>query len=517
MNLLLLLSSRKKSFLLAALAFTALSVVAFSGAAQGRDRPYDQSASQPQSQAVSHPTPTQPSEAQNDLGSRLPLWSCLPFVGVLLSIALVPMFAPIFWHHHVVKVSFAWALCFAIPFIIFFRGEASHELLKVVLCDYVPFLILLWGLFSISGGIYLRGTLVGKPLVNTLILLIGTVLASWMGTTGAAMLLIRPLIRANKSRRYKTHTVIFFIFLVANIGGVLTPLGDPPLFLGFLHGVPFFWTFSLFPQLLLAMALLLAIYFVVDMILYRREGHATEPSQEGRERLSLRGSHNFILLVGVMAAVLMSASWKIGDYRLLGIEFTYQSTLRDLLIVALGIVSIYTTRAEHRDANGFSWAPIKEVAYLFIGIFVTITGPLAILQAGPSGAAAPLISAVTSPAHYYWASGMLSSFLDNAPTYLTFFNLALGKLAINPTDVTAILTHQLNHPASAQFIRDLAAVSVGSVFFGANTYIGNAPNFMVRSIAEAAKVPMPSFFGYCLWSGGILIPVFTLIMFIFSV
>jgi Na+/H+ antiporter NhaD/arsenite permease-like protein len=445
------------------------------------------------------------------LGQELPLWSGLPFVGILLSIAIIPMIAPVFWHHHYPKVSIAWSLALAVPFVIAYRGEAVYQLSHIVLADYIPFLILIGGLFIVSGGIYLKGTLVGKPLINTAMLLIGTVLASWMGTTGAAMLLIRPVIRANKARRYKVHTIVFFIFLVANIGGTLTPLGDPPLFLGFLKGVPFFWTLHLWPQMLIAAVPLLVIYFILDTVLVRKEKFSPQSDSTGQEKLAIQGWYNFLLLLGIVGAVLMSGSLDLGDYSLFGIHFTYQSTLRDILIVILTLVSLATTKKHHRAANDFSWGPIREVAILFFGIFITIVAPLLILRAGMHGSGAFLINAVNTPARFFWATGGLSSFLDNAPTYLTFFTLALGNLGINPSDVTAILDGQLQHPAAAQFVRDLTAISTGSVFMGAMTYIGNAPNFMVRSIAEESKIAMPSFCGYMIWSVGILIPIFVVI------
>jgi Na+/H+ antiporter NhaD/arsenite permease-like protein len=445
------------------------------------------------------------------LGQQLPLWSGLPFVGILLSIAIIPMIAPVFWHHHFPKVSLAWSLVLAIPFVIAYQGEAVYQLSHIVLADYIPFLILIGGLYVVSGGIYLKGTLVGKPAVNTAILLIGTILASWMGTTGAAMLLIRPVIRVNKARRYKVHTIVFFIFLVANIGGTLTPLGDPPLFLGFLKGVPFFWTLHLWPQMLMAAVPLLLIYFVLDTILSRKEKFGPPSDLTGQEKLAVYGWHNFLLLLGIVGAVLMSGSLNLGSYSLFGIHFTYQSTLRDILVVIFTLVSLATTKKPHRVANDFSWAPIREVAILFFGIFITIVAPLLILRAGANGSAAFLINAVNTPGRFFWASGGLSAFLDNAPTYLTFFSLALGNLGINSSDVTAILNGQMFHPAAAQFVHDLTAISTGAVFMGAMTYIGNAPNFMVRSIAEEAKIAMPSFFGYMIWSIGILIPIFVVI------
>ncbi|MGB5107393.1 MAG: sodium:proton antiporter [Candidatus Zixiibacteriota bacterium] len=455
------------------------------------------------------------SSEESHLGERLPLWSCIPFAGVLLSIALIPMIAPTFWHHHFAKIAIGWGLVFALPFFMVYGGEGVQELAHVMLGEYVPFIILLWGLFTVSGGIYISGSIVGRPVVNLTILILGTILASWMGTTGAAMLLIRPLIRANRDRKYKVHTIIFFIFLVANIGGLLTPLGDPPLFLGFLNGVPFFWTFKLWNKLIFSVAYLAILYYIIDSILYRRETKGKPQRFVSYEPLRMQGGVNFVYLLGIIAAVLMSGSWHIGEISVAGLHFTYQSLLRDLLIIGLGIMSLKTTSKRLREANSFSWFPIKEVAYLFIGIFLTIVAPLKILQAGNAGAAHALVSAVHSPASYFWVSGLLSSFLDNAPTYLTFFNMSLGDLGIATGQVHAILSGQLAHPMSAQFVIDLTAISAGAVFFGANTYIGNAPNFMVRSISEESDVAMPSFFGYMLWSGAILIPLFLLMTFVF--
>lgn len=456
-------------------------------------------------------------EGHTETGKHLPLWSCIPFAGILLSIAVFPIVAPTFWHHHYPKVSFAWALILAVPFLIIFKGEAFYQILHIVMVDYIPFIILLWGLFTVSGGIYLKGKLVGKPTVNVIFLIVGTILASWMGTTGAAMLLIRPLLRANRERKHKVHTVVFFIFLVANIGGSLTPLGDPPLFLGFLHGVPFFWTFKILPQMLAAAGILLVLYFIVDAFLYRRDKEFIEAKEEEKESIRIHGSHNFLLLICIMGAVLLSGSWHPGSYSLLGVHVAIESSVRDLLIVLIGIVSWISTKKEFRSANEFSWFPIKEVAFLFAGIFITIIPPLLILKAGTEGSAAFVINAVSKPFHYFWITGALSSFLDNAPTYLTFFNLALGKLSIAPEHVTAVLAGVMDHSATLPFITDLKAISAGAVFFGANTYIGNAPNFMVRSIAEESKVRMPSFFGYMVWSFGILVPLFILITLLFFI
>lgn len=487
--------------------FVALSIFAGSLSAAGTNEQYESNvkAVEARQQAI----------AKLQLGQQLPLWSCIPFVGILLSIALIPMIAPVFWHHHFPKIAFGWGLLFAIPFVMIYGSTGLHELLHVLLGEYVPFIILLWGLYTVSGGIYFRGSLVGKPAVNIVILLIGTALASWMGTTGAAMLLIRPLIRANKERRYKVHTVVFFIFLVANVGGLLTPLGDPPLFLGFLNGVPFFWTFKMWNKLLFSVAYLIILYTAIEMYLYRRETKGVVQTPSASQPISIHGGFNFVYLLGIVVAVLLSGSLRLGEFQVAGLHFTYQSILRDAMIVILGILSLKTTKSEYREANGFTWFPIKEVAFLFVGIFLSIVAPLLILQAGKTGAASAIVAAVHSPASYFWVSGLLSSFLDNAPTYLTFFNMALGDLGIAPAQVNGILSGQIVHPMTAQFVIDLTAISAGAVFFGANTYIGNAPNFMVRSIAEESKVPMPSFFGFMLWSSAILLPLFVLLTFVF--
>ena len=448
----------------------------------------------------------------------LPLWSVLPFVGILLSIALFPLIAPTFWHHHFPKVSAGCALAFAAPFVAVHGTAAVHEILHIYLVDYIPFIILLWALFAISGGIFVRGTPAGTPKVNLVIILIGTLFASWIGTTGAAMVTIRPLLRANARRRHRAHTVVFFIFLVANIGGSLTPLGDPPLFLGFLHGVPFFWTLlHVLPETLLSVALLSAIYFLMDSYYYRQEGlkeaQATEP-------LRIEGVHNLALLLLVVLAVLLSGTLDFGTVSIFGVEREWQGLLRDLVLVLTGLLSLWTTPREVRfERNEFTWAPIKEVAYLFAGIFMTIIPALAILRAGEHGALGSLIGSVEKPWHYFWASGALSSFLDNAPTYLTFFNSAIGKLQVTESAVGAALRGDMGAMTAQTldtFQHYLAAISAGAVFMGANTYIGNAPNFMVRAIAEEQGVAMPSFFGYVLrYTVPFLLPTFLLLTWVF--
>jgi Na+/H+ antiporter NhaD/arsenite permease-like protein len=452
------------------------------------------------------------------LGQILPLWSIIPFIGILLSIAIFPLVAPEFWHHHFPKISGFWAVAFAVPFLVVYKGEAFYEIMHIILVDYIPFIIVLWGLFTVGGGIVLKGRLVGTPAVNVLLLLVGTLLASWTGTTGAAMLLIRPVIRANAWRKRKMHIIIFFIFLVANIGGSLTPLGDPPLLLGFFHGVPFFWTLRLFVPMSFLVVVLLVIFYLLDSYFMRKDGVA--PPQTGeRDPIRLEGVHNFLFLGGILFFVLLSGMLELREVNILGIHIPQQDILRVFGIILMGLLSLRTTSWELRRSNDFTWFPIQEVAYLFAGIFITIVPALAILKAGSEGALAFIINSVEKPWHYFWVTGILSSFLDNAPTYLTFFNTALGKLHLTESEVSLFLAGSSTGGellASLQtFEQLLVAISLGAVFMGANTYIGNAPNFMVRSIAEENKIKMPSFFGYMFWSMCILVPIFILITFIF--
>ncbi len=453
----------------------------------------------------------------------LPLWTIIPFVGILLSIALGPLVAPHFWHAHFPKVSAFWALAFAVPFLIWNPSEAIQEILHIYLMDYIPFIILLWGLFTISGGIYLGGSLRGAPRVNLVLLLIGTILASLIGTTGAAMVLIRPLLRANEWRRNKVHLIIFFIFLVANIGGSLTPLGDPPLFLGFLHNVPFFWvTTGILNEMIVTAGLVLIVFFLVDTFFYRREENKPQADPKA-EPLHIEGWHNFFFLLGVMGAVIMSGSVKLVEVPIYSggthaVTVPLQSWVKDAIIILMGLLSLRTTTQTLRKKNGFSWFPIQEVAFLFAGIFMTIIPALAILKAGSAGALADLTAAVHGPVRYFWATGILSSFLDNAPTYLTFFNAALGDLGKVEADIPGMLGYLDQSLRNEVFISDLTAISAGAVFMGAVTYIGNAPNFMVKAIAEEAGIPTPSFFGYMVkWSLPILMPIFVIVTLVFFV
>ncbi|MDR1167170.1 MAG: sodium:proton antiporter [Deltaproteobacteria bacterium] len=439
-------------------------------------------------------------------GRALSFFWVLPFVGTLLSIALLPLFASRFWDEHFGKIALFWSLAFLVPFFLAFgSAPAFYVTLHTLIEEYVPFIILLLALFTIAGGVSVTGSLSGTPLLNLGFLGAGAILASVMGTTGASMLLIRPLIRAISHRRHKTHSVIFFIFIVANAGGCLTPLGDPPLFLGFLKGVDFFWTLvHLWPQTLFLCASLLAIHYVIDAYYFRKEG---KPRPESPSKISLEGKRNFLLLAGVVALVLYS-----GLYPSEGaipvwadIEIAYSNLARDLGLLALTFLSVWITDKGARRANYFTWRPIMEVAKLFGGIFVTMIPAIAILRAGSQGALRSLISLVSGPdgapvnAAYFWLTGALSSFLDNAPTYLVFFNTAGGDAAT----------------LMSLFPLTLSAVSCGAVFMGANTYIGNAPNFMVRSIAAERGIQMPSFFGYMAWSGAVLIPLFIAMTFLF--
>ncbi len=441
------------------------------------------------------------------IGEVLPLWTIVPFIGTLLSIAMFPLFAPRWWHHHFPKVSAFWAIIFAAPFLLVFRGEAAHHILHTYFIDYFPFIILLWSLFTVSGGLYVKGTLQGSPKLNIIFLLIGTALASWMGTTGASMLLIRPVLRANAWRKAKVHIVVFFIFLVSNIGGSLTPLGDPPLFLGFLHGVPFFWTFNIFPHMGFVAVALFVLFYILDSYYYRKE---EKPETLEKRPIRLEGTHNIVFLLGIIGSVLMSGFWRAGYVTVLGIEMKIQFLVRDGIMLLMGLLSIRTTNPQIHKENEFTWFPIKEVAYLFAGIFMTIIPAIQILKAGESGQLRFIMETLKSPTHYFWITGSLSSFLDNAPTYLTFFNSVLGKF------FAGIGEHEAVDMLIAQRETFLKAISAGAVFMGANTYIGNAPNFMVRSIAEEAGIKMPSFFGFMIkYSIPILVPLFFLVTLIF--
>jgi Na+/H+ antiporter NhaD/arsenite permease-like protein len=447
---------------------------------------------------------------ETHLGESLPLWSALPFAGLLLSIAFIPLLAPHFWHHRYPVIASGWGVLFAAPFLVLYRGEGLQALLHSLVIEYIPFIILLGALFTISGGIVLRGTLRGTPRANTALLAVGTILASWIGTTGASMLLIRPLLRANAGRSRRAHIVVFFIFLVSNLGGSLTPLGDPPLFLGFLSGVPFFWTLKLLPHSGLAAAMLLAAFYVLDRLAFRREGIAARDHTGPSEPLRVAGWTNVALLAAVVLAVLLSGIVHLPEVALWGVHRRGADIARDVVLVILGLVSLRYGPTHLRGENRFGWEPMREVAILFAAIFVTIVPALTILAAGEKGALAPLVRSAVDPWHYFWITGGLSSFLDNAPTYLTFLATALGRFfqGVPQRQAVTMLVHQ--QPLI------LEAISAGAVYMGAMTYIGNAPNFMVRSLAEEAGVAMPSFFGYLFrWSIPFLAPALVIVTLLF--
>jgi Na+/H+ antiporter NhaD/arsenite permease-like protein len=405
-----------------------------------------------------------------------PLPWALPFAGLLLAIAVLPLAAPRFWESNPRKLGVAFV--FALPVLVLYL-RAQPDALTHTAADYASFMVMLGALFVISGGVYLEGDLEATTRTNTLLLGTGAFLASFVGTTGASMLLIRPLLRTNRERRHVAHTVVFFIFLVSNIGGCLTPLGDPPLFLGFLRGVPFTWTLRLLAPWLLTVAVVLAVYAVWDVRVRRQETLA----DLRRDRLEVRplriqGKENLVLLAGVLAAVaLLGPPW------------------REAVMLLLAFASYRRSDPALHRANHFTFHPILEVAALFAGIFVTMLPALDILRARGADLG------VREPWQFFWATGLLSSFLDNAPTYLTFLALAQG-LGLRP-DVVSV-PHEI-----------LTAISLGAVFMGANTYIGNGPNFMVRAIAEERGVRMPSFLGYMAWSGAVLLPIFVLVTLVF--
>lgn len=452
------------------------------------------------------------------LGDQLPLWSMIPFAGMLLSIAIFPIVKPHWWEKNMLWVALFWSFVFLVPFFfVYGADETIYQLIHTVVLDYVPFLLLLFALYAVAGGIVIKGSMVGTPKLNTIILAIGTVLASVIGTTGAAMVLIRPLIRANEFRKRKMHTIIFFIFLVCNIGGALTPVGDPPLFMGFLRGVPFFWTtIHLLPLYLFTSVVLLVIYYIFESKMYKKdlaEG-CVQPEHTG-EKIKIEGLHNLLYIVLILFAVVMSGTlaqspmFQNPDGSVKGLHLyslhghdlvaTWPNIIKDVLLLVAAFLSMKTTKKEIREFNNFNWAAIEEVAKLFIGIFITMIPALAIL--GARGASLGL----HTEWQFFWSTGMLSGFLDNTPTYLVFLTTAAAMGAAEGLATTIGIVE----------VPILIAVSAGAVFMGALSYIGNAPNFMVRSIAEESNIKMPSFFGYMKWSFGILIPLFLLDTLIF--
>jgi len=446
-----------------------------------------------------------PAQAATLDGSALRWPWALPFIGILLTIATAPLIAPKLWHRHYGKLAFIWSTLTIAPMAALYgRPTAIAAFVHVMLAEYMSFIVLLFALYVVAGGILVTGNLRGTPLVNTAILAFGTLIASVLGTTGAAMILIRPLIRANAARLNNAHVVVFFIFLVANIGGALSPLGNPPLFVGFLHGVDFFWTArNIWRETALVAGLVLLVFVAIDLWHYRKDRLITTVG-EARPPLDLRvsGIINLLLVAGIVAAILGSATWRPAiSFEVYGTTLELPDLLRDTTLLLFALLSLALTPNEHREANGFTWEPIIEVAILFAGIFTCIIPVLAVLEAGKDGFFVWLLETVTaadgSPRDvaYFWLTGILSAFLDNAPTYLVFFELAGGKAG------------ELMGPLAST----LAAISMGAMFMGALTYVGNAPNFMVYAIAMERGVKMPSFFGYMAWAGLVLLPVFAIL------
>jgi len=417
---------------------------------------------------------------------HVPVYAVVPFVLLLLCIAIMPLKFPHFWESNAKKGIVVAIL--SVPIVGFYLYQNDVHRLLEHLHEYLSFIVLLWSLYTISGGIVLRGNLKASPAVNTAFLGIGALIANLFGTTGASMLLIRPLLRTNQEREFKVHTVVFFIFVVSNIGGCLTPLGDPPLYMGFMRGVPFQWTLSLWPQWLLVNSLLLVIYYMWDRIRYRQEkAENVAMDMTNAEPLRIDGKINIALILGVVATIALSGVLEMNPW------------LRDGILVALGLLSMATTKKKYREDNEFNFGAITEVAVLFIGIFITMIPALMMLsEAGPG-------LGVNHGWQYFWITGTLSSFLDNTPTYIVFLDLAQSTLG--SSTIEAFMSH-VEGPAI------LKAISLGAVFMGANTYIGNGPNFMVKAIAEAkgsSQVKMPSFGGYMVYSMLILVPIFLLV------
>lgn len=452
------------------------------------------------------------SELLNFLSS--PVVRCIPFAGLLLCVAILPLVKGEWWEDHQPIVVAFWCALFVLPFILTAGGsEALEVVLECMINDYLTFIVLLFGLFCVAGNISLEGNLAGSPAVNVMFLTVGTLLSSVVGTTGASMLMVRPLIKMNSWRKRKSQIMIFFIFMISNLGGSLTPIGDPPLLMGFMRGVPFFWSLRLFPILVFNMVILLIIFYNVDKKYYRMDiarGHHPDISQPGIT-LRLKGAHNFIFIAMIVAAVILSGTlptlpmFQDASQNVLGIHLykevvlSYPAIIEIIMILLAAFLSFKTTNQKIRTENHFTWGAIKEVAVLFIGIFITMQPALMLLKSmGPK-------LGITEPFQMFWSAGILSSFLDNTPTYLVFLTTA-GTLNFTSGIATSV---------GVVTVKVLMAISCGAVFMGANTYIGNAPNFMVKSISDENGVHMPSFFGYMLWSFGILVPVFLLDTLIF--
>ncbi len=425
------------------------------------------------------------------------VFSTIPFILMLAAIAVLPLFFAHFWEKNKNKLIVAGIL--SLPIIVYLSSIGNFEhLYDTLVFDYVPFLILLGALFIITGGIYIDGDIEAKPIINTIYLAIGAVLASFIGTTGAAMLLIRPVIKTNKERKYKVHTILFFIGVIANCGGLMTPLGDPPLFVLYLRGTPFFWFFNLATVWLFVNTLLLLIYYFTDVYFHKKEPKENVVLDKTQiQPISIKGKVNFLWLLGVVCAVAFINEQYLGFIS----SNPYFKFLREALIITCAVGSIVSTRKSIRESNNFSWSPIVEVAYLFLGIFITMVPCLIYLEMNAH------TLGVTSPVQFYFASGFLSSFLDNTPTAVTFHSLAVGlqSVSVSATGLVAGIPEVL-----------LKAIALGSVLFGSMTYIGNGPNFMVKSIAEESGIKMPDFFRYIYsFSLIVLLPVYILVCLIF--
>ncbi|MCL4549453.1 MAG: sodium:proton antiporter [Bacteroidetes bacterium] len=424
------------------------------------------------------------------LDIHIPLFSTIPFVLMLLSIAIFPLFWNHFWEKN--KNKLIIAIILSVPVIVFLAANGlSDKLYETLVFDYVPFIILLGSLFTITGGIFLSGDIEATPKVNTIFLSIGAVIASFMGTTGAAMLLIRPIIQTNKERKFKVHTILFFIGIVANCGGLLTPLGDPPLFMMYLRGAHFTWFLKLFPEWFITNLLLLIIYFIVDSYYHKKEPQQAIIDDKTVIRpIRLQGKLNFVWLAGVVLAVAFLNEQYISFISL----NHYYKFLREAVIFAMAILSLLLTTHLVRESNSFTWEPIKEVAYLFLGIFITMVPCLLYLETNAKNLG------IILPHQFYYFTGLLSSFLDNTPTAVTFHSLAMG-LGEQSSNIVAGIPEEL-----------LKAISVGSVFFGSMTYIGNGPNFMVKAVAEENNIKMPGFFEYIYkFSLIVLLPIFIIV------
>jgi Na+/H+ antiporter NhaD/arsenite permease-like protein len=448
-------------------------------------------------------------EGAESLGRILPLWTMIPFAGILLSIAILPLVATHWWESNRNRAIVSAGFAVPTAVYLFAIHAAGWKELVHKAEEYASFVTLLAALFVITGGIHIRGTLRGSPRLNTVILAIGTALASAIGTTGASVLLIRPLLRANAARNYRVHVVIFFIFTVSNCGGLLTPLGDPPLFLGYLKGVPFEWTLKLWREWLVVNAILLTVFYLWDRFLTAREARDVPPAppdSAARERIRVDGARAFLFLGGVVLTIYFAGRGLFND----GDPWPFG--VQELLMGALAVAAWVTTPRENRERNNFTFGPIIEVAILFAGIFITMAPALVILNAWGQGQrhVFGMEFGLHSPAQFFWGTGLLSSFLDNAPTYLTFASTACGLDGVPVQG--RYLAELLKHDNGATL---LEAISCGAVLMGANTYIGNGPNFMVKAIAEENGVEMPSFFGYMIYSGLVLMPVFGIITAIF--